>query len=215
MHMRHGSFLPLWYNGSVLPAQLDEIREIIRSGKIGMLRLIRADFGFPLRDRQDFRYSRSLGGGALLDAGGYTLKLAARLLGDSIKVDAARLNSLPGYEVDMFGSAVLSNDLGQVCQVGFGMDNYYKCSLEIWGSTGRIQTDRVFTAPPDYKPSILFETAEKTDRIKLQKDSHFKHSIEAFCAEIADMDKRRKMYREILLQSRLVDDVLRCSLGKV
>lgn len=192
--------------------QMDGIRKMVREGRIGSLRLARADFGFPLRAGDDFRYRKALGGGALLDAGGYTVKLAALLLGDSVKVDAARLCGLPGYEVDMYGSASFSNDQGQVCQVGFGMDCCYTCRLEIWGSTGRILADRIFTAPPDYEPVIRIDSAGKTEKIKLRKDPQFRHSIEAFYEETKDSGRRRKMYQEILLQSRLVDEVLSCSL---
>lgn len=191
--------------------QMGEIRKLIREGRIGSLRLARADFGFPLRAGDDFRYSQALGGGALLDAGGYTLRLAALLLGDSVKVDAAQLCGLPGYEVDMYGSAVLSNGSGQTCQIGFGMDCCYTCRLEVWGSTGRIVADRIFTAPPDYEPAIRIESEGNTEVISLQKDSQFLHSIEAFYEETTDSSRRREMYREILLQAGLVDEVLSCS----
>ena len=49
----------------------------------------------------DFRYNKSLGGGALIDAGGYTLKYASYLLGESAKITDAHLNYLPNYEVDI------------------------------------------------------------------------------------------------------------------
>ena len=115
-------------------AQIGAIRSLIESGEIGEVRMYRLSFGFPKRKDKDFRYNRALGGGALLDAGGYTLRLAAILLGDSVHVDTACLCSLEGYEVDMFGGAMLSNDDGLIAQIGFGMDCAYQCRLEVWGS---------------------------------------------------------------------------------
>ena len=188
-------------------SQIKRIQEIIRAGRIGEVRLLRADFGFPLRSKGDFRYSKALGGGALLDAGGYTLKLASLFLGPSLKVNASRLNYLPGYEVDMYGNAVLSNDDGVVCQVAFGMDCAYRCSFEAWGSRGNLRTDRIFTAPADFVPAIVIETAEGKEKISLEADHHFRHSIEEFCREVGDGKKRENMYAEILLQSRLADAV--------
>lgn len=188
--------------------QIGYIKEIIQRGEIGQIRLIKTAFGFPLRNTDDFRYSRKLGGGALLDAGGYAIKMATLLLGNTVKVNTAQLNYLPGYEVDMFGSATLSNDNGLICQIGFGMDCHYQCSLEIWGSIGRIFTDRIFTAPSDYEPVVCIDTPEKVNKIHLPKDSHFKHSIEEFCNEIVDKNRRVNMYQEMLLQAKLVQNVL-------
>ena len=188
-------------------SQIEEIKKLIASGELGELRLIRANFGFPMRAQNDFRYNKALGGGALLDAGGYTVKLATELLGPSIKVDSAQLNGKAGYEVDMYGSASLSNDDGMICQVGYGMDCQYMCSLEVWGSTGRLFTNRIFTAPVGYKPTVIIEKGTEKKELVLAEDSSFAHSIEAFKEEITNTEKRQAMYDEILLQAKLIDTI--------
>ena len=182
-------------------SQIQEIKKILQSGELGEVRLIRANFGFPLRAKNDFRYSKEFGGGALLDAGGYTLKLATLFLGNTIRIDSSRLMKIAGYEVDMYGNAVLSNDKGITCQVAFGMDCHYQCSLEIWGSQGRLNTNRIFTAPPGYEPVVVIEKADAVKEIKLKPDVHFQHSVEMFCQEISNTHKRNQMYEEILLQA--------------
>lgn len=188
-------------------SQIAAVLGLIQEGEIGDVRLMRADFGFPLRESSDFRYSKALGGGALLDAGGYVLRLAARLLGDTVHVDAAKLSGLPGYEVDMFGSVMLSNSGGTVLQAAFGMDNAYRCSLEVWGSRGTLRTGRIFTAPPNYNPTVTIETQSGIREVTLEADTHFRHSVEKFCTEIIDQESREQMYREIQLQARLVEQV--------
>ena len=70
----------------VYHSQIDEICKIIESGEIGEVRLYRIAFGFPRRSENDFRYNKALGGGTLLDNGGYTVKLASLLLGDTAQV---------------------------------------------------------------------------------------------------------------------------------
>jgi len=191
----------------VYHSQIQAIKKMLDEKVIGNVRQISAQFGFPMRAQNDFRYNRALGGGALLDAGGYTLKLATLLLGSTIKVDSAHLNGMDGFEVDMYGNVAVSNDDGTVCFLGFGMDCGYRCSLEVWGSKGRLYTNRIFTAPDTVEPVIYIETADGMTEKKLEKDSHFKHSIEEFLKEISDPSKRKGMYDQILLQSRLVDDV--------
>ena len=50
--------------------------------------MLRADFRIvdTIRGTNDFRYNRDLGGGALLDCGGYTVKLAGLFLGMTAKM---------------------------------------------------------------------------------------------------------------------------------
>lgn len=185
--------------------QLDWIKEQISSGVIGEVRLIRIDFGFPFRGANDFRYCKALGGGALPDCGGYTLKLASMLLGDSAKITESQLCGKEGFEVDIYGSATLKNDDGLTAQVSFGMDNSYRCSLDIWGSTGSIYTNRILTAPAGYKPVMTIRTADGEKTVELPGDDTFRKSIMAFAECIADADKRGAKFAEIIRQSELVD----------
>ena len=110
--------------------QIAEIQDIIKSSKLGEVRLYRIAFGFPQRAKNDFRYNKALGGGALLDCGGYAIKLATMLLGETAKKAYSKLNYTDGFDVDIYGSAALINDSGTTAQLSFGMDNSYKCELE-------------------------------------------------------------------------------------
>lgn len=188
-------------------SQIDYIRHVIEDGVIGEVRLYRADFGFPIRQQNDFRYIKRLGGGALYDAGGYVIKLATLLLGDTIQIDTAHGSYVEGYEVDMYGNLTMSNDEGVIFQGAFGMDNAYRCSLDVWGSKGSISTNRILTAPADYTPEITVTTANGSEKVTLEPDSSFCHSIEEFCKEVTDVDKRNNMYRQIILQAELMERV--------
>lgn len=186
---------------------IKEVNKCVLGKEIGDVRLIRANFGFPLRAKNDFRYNKRLGGGALMDAAGYPIKLATILLGDSIKVDSAKMNYIDSYEVDMYGSASFSNDEGCICQIGYGMDCQYQCNLEIWGNKGKIFVDRVFTTPPDYEPTISITRGNDVEVINVKADSNFQHSIENFIFETKNDNIREKMYDDIILQAKLVDDI--------
>ncbi len=188
-------------------AQLAKINEIVQSGRLGDVRLYRIAFGFPQRAVNDFRYNKSLGGGALLDCGGYTLKLASMLLGESAEIKYSKLNSTEGFDVDIYGSAALVNDEGVTAQVSFGMDNSYKCDLEIWGSKGTLSTGRILTAPAGFEPTAEIKTAEGTETVSLPADDTFKKSIIHFCKCVNDNDVRKENYKMIVKQAELVDKV--------
>lgn len=189
--------------------QLDWIQHQIATGAIGDLRLIRIDFGFPFRGANDFRYCKTLGGGALLDCGGYTLKLASMFLGDTAKVTESQLCGKEGFEVDIYGSATLKNHAGLTAQVSFGMDNSYRCSLDVWGSTGSIYTNRILTAPAGYVPVMTIRNAEGEKNVELQADDTFRKSIEAFGECICNSKKMESKYKEIVQQSYILESVMR------
>ena len=187
--------------------QIEEIKDIFESGKLGDVRLYRIAFGFPQRAKNDFRYSKALGGGALLDCGGYTLKLATMLLGETAKVVYSQLNYTADFDVDIYGSAALVNDAGVTAQVAFGMDNGYKCELEIWGSKGSLYTGRILTAPDGFVPTAEVKVGNETETVTLSADDTFGKSIEKFCRCVADENERKENYKTILKQAQLVDEV--------
>ena len=161
-------------------SQLARIRELAESGALGELRLVRASFGFPFRGTADFRYDPALGGGALLDCGGYPLRLASQILGPTARVTWARLNRGRDLNVDLYGSATLENDQQVTAQIAFGMDNSYQCALELWGSQGRLTAPRIFTAPAGFPITLQLETRQGTEEICLPADDSFLHSITKF-----------------------------------
>ena len=185
--------------------QISEIDHIIESNKIGDVRLYRLAFGFPQRMKNDFRYNKALGGGALIDAGGYTLKYASYLLGGNGKLKSAQLSYKDEFDVDIAGSGMMCNDKGQTVQFAFGMDNSYKCELEVWGSKGVLYTDRIFTAPDGFVPSMKITIENEIEEIELSSDDTFKKSICHFMCCIKSEKIRNENYREIIEQAELVD----------
>lgn len=186
-------------------AQLDAIDEIINSGEIGEIRLYRISFGFPMRAANDFRYNKALGGGALIDAGGYTIKYANRLLGNSARIVCSNMNALEGFEVDMYGSATMINNSGVTAQLAFGMDNNYKCELEAWGSKGCLTTGRVLTAPAGMIPKVTIRK-ENDDEIRdLPADDAFLKSLYRFLKCIKNKNIREENFQEIIRQAELVN----------
>lgn len=197
----HENYMFMFHN------QIKEIENIIKSNVLGEIKLIRASFGFPFRGAGDFRYNNSLGGGALLDCGGYPIKLATHLLSGEVKVTTSNLYVNKKYNVDTYGSVTLENDNGQVAQIAFGMDNSYKCQLEIWGSKGELIAPRVFTAPPDLNPQIVITIQGEKQVIEVNRDDQFYKSIEEFYNLITNPSSRVEKFNEILKQSYIVDVV--------
>ncbi len=187
--------------------QITEIQRLIGSGELGETRLIRASFGFPFRGSGDFRYDKTLGGGALLDCGGYPIRLARLLLGNSAQLADGHLSNDNRYGVDLYGNATLRNDVGLTAQVAFGMDNAYQCSLEVWGSKALLTADRVFTPPADMSPKLTLRDNDGIRVIEVEPDDQFRNSIGVFERCVSDCKFRQERYADIVRQSKIVDEL--------
>ena len=186
--------------------QLLALQDVIAAGEIGDVRLYRISFGFPRRTANDFRYNKTLGGGALLDAGGYTIKYATYLLGDSSRISAANLNYLPEFEVEMYGSATVVNAAGKVAQLAFGMDNDYKCDIEIWGSQGSIKSGRILTAPSGHMPTYEVTKNQNIEKRELPSDDAFYKSIQFFYNCIDNESVREANYTILHKQESMMEE---------
>lgn len=187
--------------------QLQKVKDLIADGTLGELRLVRAAFGFPKRSGDDFRYKKELGGGALLDCGGYPVRLALELLGESTKVTQARLVQPEGYEVDLFGNAVLENEDGLCAQVSFGMDNAYQCQLEVWGSKATLIAPRIFTAGPELRPPMLLRSSNEEKKLETEADEQFRGSIRYFWNMVTEENKCIAANQRIFAQARLTKGI--------
>lgn len=196
----HENYMFIFHN------QITAINDIVASGEIGDVRLYKISFGFPMRQANDFRYNKELGGGALLDCGGYTLKYASTLLGPSARLVYSLMNNLDGFSVDMYGSAAIVNDDGVTAQLAFGMDNDYKCDLEVWGSKGTLRTGRVLTAPAGFVPLLTISKNGQVEERILPADDAFFKSIERFAGCVKSEEIRKENYNLLLRQAELVEE---------
>ena len=189
----------------VFHKQIEELNNIVKSGEIGDVRLYRVTFGFPRRQVGDFRYNKRLGGGVLYDVAGYTLKYASLLLGKTARITTSHLNYVPDFEIDMFGAATMVNDRGDIAQLAFGMDNDYRCDIEVWGSKGTITSNRILTAPVGFVPTYTIKKNQDYETRKFSSDDSFLKSILRFKQCVDDIDVRQDNYQIIAHQASLIE----------
>ena len=191
--------------------EISAIKKLINEKKFGNLQLIRASFGFPYRGNTDFRYYKDMGGGALFDCGGYTIKVATEFMGPDISVKLSKLYTQSRHDVDMNGNIILEDKNGLTAQLAFGMDSSYKCDLELWGSTGYVKVDRFFTPPAEYETKITFSDSKSSSEIVVGSDDQFLHALEHFHYLVDDFFNRKIEYTRIAQQARLIEEVQKYS----
>jgi len=191
--------------------QIDRFAEIAHSGLIGQLDHFEVRFAFPLRQLNDFRYNKALGGGALLDCGGYTIMLSNILVGGDgqIHPNQPLFEKEKGFEVDMGGSGTMvSSSAGTRCLFSFGMDHEYACYAKAFGSKGVLVAPRVLTAPSDF--DVKFQTWDQNQatlqqEIEIGIDDSFLKSIDNFYSAVISSEKREENYSRILKQAHFIE----------
>ncbi|MBI4864042.1 MAG: Gfo/Idh/MocA family oxidoreductase [Candidatus Riflebacteria bacterium] len=183
--------------------QLAFMRSAMADGRIGTMRHLRSSFGFPPLQEGNFRYVRSLGGGALLDAGVYPLCAAQLLLGPGAQVRGAVMSFDERLGVDLHGAALVAGEGGVAASLVWGFENFYQCSIDLWGSSGRLVLERAFTAPPGLAPRLVHECQGERTEIVLPPDDHFANLWREFHRMVEAGDGAGELI-EIETRARLV-----------
>lgn len=188
--------------------QINKFFELCKSGIVGDISHYETKFCFPLRNTSDFRYSKDLGGGALLDCGGYPIMLSSLLMGDNAILLPGRPLYENQFEVDMHGSGrMLSSNKMIWCDFYFGMNDEYSCYVKAIGAKGILVAPRIFTAPADF--DVTFERYDKQNNlletIEVGIDDAFLKSIDNFYQSIFNDNVKESNYSIIKKQSYFID----------
>ena len=194
-------------------SQHQKVRDIVNDGEIGKPILFQAQFGFPPLDKDNYRYRRGLGGGALLDAGSYTIH-AARHFFQREPTEVYSVVDCNGREVDTHGSILLNFGNKQTAILSFGFNNYYRNSYSIWGTKGQVTVNRAFSVPDTHKPKIILEKQDYYKEIECESDDHFMKEIEYFCKGVSEEKAIDAWRKEALLQATVLNTVIEQSLMK-
>lgn len=180
------------------------VKRLLADDVLGEIRGLDVKFGFPPfpDGLKNIRYSKELGGGALLDSGAYTIKATTYLLGDEFQVKMAMCGKHCGCEVDLDGHLWLQSAKGLVSKTTYGFHNYYQCGYEIWGEKGKITTTRAFTAKPDFEAEVRLETQEGVKVEKFKAD-HFALMLDYVARQICSKNLEEE-YNQCLVQSRIL-----------
>lgn len=132
--------------------------ELVREGRIGELRVVSGHFSYFNRDPKNVRNIAEWGGGGIMDIGCYPITLSRMIFGAEPTRVHALLDRDPEFKTDRLGSVILEYPQGQAS---------FTCStqlfpyqrMHIFGTTGHIEIEIPFNAPPD-KPTRIFVNGE-------------------------------------------------------
>lgn len=134
-------------------------KELATNGAIGELRTIQSFFSYFKDDPNDIRARPEWGGGGLLDIGCYTISLS-RFLFDA---EPRRVYGIVEYDpklgVDRLASAILEFERGtSTFTCATQLVPYQR--VNVFGTTGRVEIEIPFNAPPD-RPCRIWRQSDE------------------------------------------------------
>ncbi len=159
--------------------RIEKAVTLVRSGAIGVPRVVRSTFTFRFSDPRDYRFSPEMGGGALMDVGVYCIT-AARLMLDAEPVSAAARvveDEVTGVDVT---EAVLLDFPGERMATfvsSFALDSH--ASIEVLGTEGVLTLHEPWV-PGERALPILVRRDGREERIPAPAADHYRLMVEHF-----------------------------------
>ena len=156
------------------------IRQKIREGVIGRLRLVRSSFSFPISG-DDWRLDPARGGGALWDVGCYGVNTARLYAGEEpIKIQS--LARFGDTGVDLTLTAQLLFPGGVVAQIDCSFEQPFRCSYELVGTKSVIDVPDAYL-PPE-RPRARLHGIELNDEWTFDGRNQYSCMVDAFAESV-------------------------------
>ncbi len=158
-------------------AQTLKVQELVATGAIGELRLIRGGFSFMLKSDVDVRLVRAYGGGSLWDVGCYPVSYSRTLAGAPVvEVFGQKVSGRDGVDEIFTGELRFANGVLAQFDCGFALPGRW--FMEVVGSEGSLHI------PEPYKPGT-------DNRVLLKRDGGIETLVvpggELYAGEVENM----------------------------
>lgn len=142
-----------------------KVQELVKSGSLGEVKLIRGSFSFVLSREGDVRLDPAMGGGSIWDIGCYPISYARSVLGENpLEVFGWQVIGPTGIDDTFVGQMRFANDA--IAQFDSSFVIPFHAFMEIVGSEGTLNIPRPFKPEPDEK--IYLTRGDKTETMKIK-----------------------------------------------
>ena len=121
-----------------------KLKNIIKKKTIGKIIYVDCSFEVPLNNKDNFRFKKKLGGGALYDVGYYPVSILFKLF-DSKKIRILEKNLYKEKNLDISGNSIIINEKKIVFNLSWSMSSPYKNFIKIYGLNGYLETHFIFS----------------------------------------------------------------------
>ena len=155
--------------------QTFKVKEIIDSGKIGKILLVKGGFTFTFNRPGNYRLDPAFGGGALWDVGCYPISYARSMLGlEPLEVFGWQATGESGIDESFSGQMRFPGDVH--AQFDCGFRGPFRAFIEIVGEQGTLEIPSPFHAGK--KSEILLIRDGKTKTIEIKGQHQYLGEVE-------------------------------------
>ena len=164
------------------------VEALLRSGRLGDLRLVRGAFTFPLTRNPDIRLDAALGGGSLWDVGCYPVSYTCFLLdAPPIEVMGWQEQTSTGVDVAFVGTMRFAN--GVLAQFDSGFHAAFRAEMELVGTDGLARIERAFKGGPDSR--VVLTRGDEVSLVPFDPQSSYAGEIDDFAGAILERAPQR------------------------
>tara|TARA_B100000902_G_scaffold59643_1_gene66733 strand:+ start:14559 stop:15494 length:936 start_codon:yes stop_codon:yes gene_type:complete len=146
-----------------------------------MFNTLEASFTIPaIKDKDDFRYNKKLGGSAILDNGIYPISLISAVANENLKLDFKEISYHNKYGIDKNGKAQYSSKYFKKIKIKWGMTGKYSNYIKLINSKDEIFIPFFFSKPANIFPKIYFSSGEVRS---VRNINHFRSLYNSFLKE--------------------------------
>ncbi|MFB9758717.1 Gfo/Idh/MocA family protein [Ectobacillus funiculus] len=140
--------------------QHKRVKEIIASGEIGEVKIMRASLSFFLEDQiGNIRMNQKLGGGSIYDVGCYCIHSIRNILNTEPKRVFASAQNDISNQVDISVTGIIELENGIIAEFDAAMDRTRVGQYEIIGTKGTIQAPRAFIPQNGHAHIVIVDEA--------------------------------------------------------
>jgi D-xylose 1-dehydrogenase (NADP+, D-xylono-1,5-lactone-forming) len=189
--------------------QTAKLVELVGSGAIGALRLVRSAFSFSLGDPENVRLAEDLDGGALMDVGCYCVSGSRLLGGEPDSVYGEQVSGASGVDVLLAATMRFPGDVLAQFECGFVLPD--RDELEVVGSEGSLFLDDPWHART---PVIELRRDGGVEKIVLQPADSYRLELENLGDAIAGRAEPLLGREDAVGQARTIDALYRSAAAR-
>jgi D-xylose 1-dehydrogenase (NADP+, D-xylono-1,5-lactone-forming) len=163
--------------------QTRTLAELIATGAVGKVGLIRATFSVPL-PADAVQMSPELDGGALMDVGCYCVSGSRLVGGEPTSVTAHQVVGPSGVDVRLAGTLVFPGDV--VAQIDCAFDLPLQQSLEIVGADGSLRVAKPWSCE---SPAIELRRGGETERVEIEDADRYRLQSDNFSRAVRGFEE--------------------------
>jgi predicted dehydrogenase len=186
------------------------IEEIIASGELGKLTRVEANLCFPLPKFSDIRYDYALAGGALMDAGCYTVHMVRTFGGETPEVVSAQAK-LHNPQVDRAMTAELRFPSGHTGRVHCSMwsADLLRMSARVTGEHGHLHVINPPMPQLGHWLSVRSESGRRSERFGRRPS--YAYQLDAFAAAVLRKEPVKTPPHDAIENMAVIDAIYRAA----